>query len=180
MKIELRELREGSNPVRFTIPTETVGQIVRDVDELYGADGELVVDLDVQRFDMLLQLTGSVRAPIHFECARCLTERRRDLEIPIRWTLLPRESLGGDVSEKEEVELTSDDLDTSFYDNEEIDLGELAREAVLLAIDPAPRCDPEEGCAASEVLLEADPSPPTPADDPRWAPLKQLLAKQKN
>lgn len=174
MKIVIRELREGSNPIRFEMSATQVDEIVKDMDELYASHADADVDLDIQKYNELMHLRGTVRAPIQFECARCLTERHRDLTIPLHWTLLPKAQV--DAPSKEEIELTTDDLDTSFYEGEEVDLGELAREAILLAIDPAPRCSADEECEADRYLSEPEP----PREDPRWGPLKELLAKKKS
>lgn len=174
MKIVIRELREGSNPLRFTIPAADLAAIVNDLDELYSAERDGEVDLDLQKYSELMHLTGTVHAPIRFSCARCLAERTRELNIPIHWTLLPK---SGQADETEEIELNEDDLDTSFYEGEEIDLGELAREAILLELEPIPRCAPDENCDTSGFVTEAvDGTTEETKEDPRWAPLKKLLA----
>lgn len=182
MKIVIRELREGSNTIRFTLPAEQLAGIVKDLDELYSADSPATVEFELQKYDELMHLSGTVSADVKFECARCLADRVAELRIPIHWTLLPKHGADGDLSRKEEIELTTDDLDTSFYEGEEIDLGELAREAILLELEPIPRCaDPAE-CKPGLELAE-DPSDSDSGaekrEDPRWAPLKQLLDRKK-
>lgn len=179
MKIVIHELREGSNPIRFAIPKAELASIVKDLDDLYDAmeDGE--VEFDLQKYDELMHLSGSVRADVSFECARCLADRVTELRIPIHWTLMPRDGQGGELSRKEEVELTTDDLETSFYEGEEIDLGELAREAILLELDPVPRCADEATCLIDPAAVaKLDEVEAEPSEDPRWAPLKQLLTRK--
>lgn len=183
MKIVIRELREGSNPIRFSISAATLAAIVKDLDDLYDARSDGEVEFDLQKYDGLMHLSGAVRADVSFECARCLADRVTELRIPIHWTLLPKEEQGGELSRKEEIELSTDDLDTSFYEGEEIDLGDLAREAILLELEPVPRCPEGVECDPGPYLSdEAGDTDPDPGDreDPRWAPLKDLLERNKS
>lgn len=175
MKIIIRELREGSNPIRFEIPPTTMGEILQSMDELYRASEAGVVDLDVQKFNEIMHVRGSVAAPIAFECGRCLTPRERTVEIRLNWTLMPKDQL--ETPGVEEVELSTDDLDTSFYAGEEIDLLELAREAILLELDAIPRCGPDEACEADKFLAQPE-EPEEERLDPRWGPLQAMLEKK--
>ncbi|MCB9507133.1 MAG: DUF177 domain-containing protein [Myxococcales bacterium] len=178
MKIFVPELREGSNPVAFPIEREALRGIVRDMDELYDAKGDGDVALDVSKVGGLMHIRGHVRGPISFECARCLADRPRALDIAIAWTLVPRASFAEGLSSEEEIELTADDLDTSFYEGEEIDLMELAREAVLLELEPAPRCADDEACTPSSAVILADAAT-EPKKDPRWSALQDVLDARK-
>ena len=179
MTIVVRELREGSNPIRFPIPAARLDGIVKDVDDLYGARTDGDVDLDVQKLEGMLFLRGKIDAEYFFDCARCLAERQRTLHLPIHWTLIPKTAFS-DPDKETEVELTSDDLDTSFYEGEEIDLGALAREAVLLELPGIPRCADSEVC--TKVLREPENDQPAKKKlDPRWGPLQAMLdAKKQN
>jgi len=177
MKIDITTLHEGSNPVAFEIPADALRAIVRDMDDLYDASGAAAVSFDVQKVDALMLLRGRVEAPIAFECARCLARRERALTVPVLWSLVPKAELSAQLSADEEFELTSDDLDTSFYEGDEIDLGDLAREAILLELNPAPRCADDENCTPHPTLQLATD---TPAGDPRWAPLAAALAARRS
>ena len=171
MKIVVRELREGSNPIRFPLPGPRLDRIVKDVDELYRAETDGAVNLDVQKLEGMLFLRGKVDANYLFDCATCLAERQRTLEIDIHWTLIPKNAFSDEDSQTE-VELTSDDLDTSFYEGEEVDLGELAREAILLELPSIPRCSASEVCTREH---DQEPKPSKDTVDPRWGPIKAML-----
>ena len=171
MKIVVRELREGSNSVRFPIPVPKLDGIVKDVDGLYRAETDGAVDLDVQKLEGMLFLRGKVDANYLFDCAACLAERQRKLEIDIHWTLIPKTAFTDDDNQTE-VELTSDDLDTSFYEGEEVDLGELAREAILLELPSIPRCSEAEVCTRE---YDEEPKPSKETVDPRWGPIQAML-----
>ena len=114
---------------------------------------------------------------MRFECARCLAERKRGLDMRVRWTLVPASQItSGSVSAEEEQELTSDDLDVSFYTGDEVDLGELARETLLLELEPCPRCDVDE-CEGDRYLSPPPEADEVVAEDARWAQLGTLRAE---
>lgn len=176
MKIEIRELRDGSNPAVFEVPEAELNAIVKEADALYFArSGGAKVDLTVDRVDDLLSVRGTIDAMAGFECARCLTENERPIAMKLRWTLVPRTELSGGLSNDEEVGLTTDDLEVSFYEGEEIDLGDLVREALLLELDPAPRCGVDSCVFTTYTTASAEPAD-APVD-PRWAPLAALRGK---
>lgn len=174
MKIDIRNLHEGSNPVRFEIPTARFDGYLKEVDALYSANAPFAVSLDVQKMEDMLWVVGEARATHGAQCARCLAELTPELVLALKWTLLPSSRLSHRVSEEEEVELTTDDLDVSFYDDDEIDLESLIREAVLLETEPIPRCDVDD---CGEKLYSQPPAESGPAVDPRWGPLQQWKEK---
>lgn len=182
MKILVRELSAGENPFDFQVPVGELHGVVRDADELYYArhDGAQV-GMVVDKIDEILSVRGRITsAGCGFECARCLQENAYPLDIRLRWTLVPRSTVArsAGLSAEEEVELTTDDLDVSFFDGEEVDLMEIVREAILLELDPAPRCE-VDSCEfrgyAPPPSHEAEPE-----SDPRWAPLQAMKDKLKN
>ena len=174
MKLDIRELNEGSNPIAFKIDVAGVDAILKEVDDLYVANAPCEVRFDVQKLTDMMLVLGEVRLPHGAQCARCLVDMKRLLTLKIRWTLLPTSSLGHRVSEEEEVELTTDDLDVSFYDGDEIDLADLVREAVLLETEQVPRCDVDD---CSNKLYVQPPADSAPKVDPRWGPLQQMKEK---
>lgn len=175
MKIDITELREGSNPVAFSVPAVTLETIVKEVDDLYELDGaDCQVDFDVERYDTTLMVKGTISAPLLFSCARCLEQNHEKMAIKLRWTLLPRSAFAtADITEEEGVELTSDDLDVSFYDGDEVDLFEIVREAILLELPPVPKC-PVDSCSTIEYLRASAEEAEAPLPDPRWAALRAI------
>lgn len=173
MLINLKELGEGRSRHPFVVPHARYATYVAEADDLYAvAEGECAVDLTLDRVEDVLSLRGTIEGPLQFSCARCLATRQRPLHINVHWTLMPRAKFTAGTTAEEEIELSTDDLDVSFFEGEEIDLEDLVREAILLELDPAPRCE-VDACesdgykAASLVLDEA-------TDDPRWAKLAAL------
>lgn len=180
MKIDLKELREGPNPVAFEVGAEQADTWLREVDELYrGAGQPIVADLSLQRLDDIILVRGTVAGPYGFSCARCLAERAGALDLHVTWTLMPRDKmLDEQTSPDEEFELTADDLDVSFFDSDEIDLGDLVRELVLLELDSIPHCE-VDACEGARYLTAHSRAEPDEGErlDPRWAPLAALKQK---
>jgi len=174
VKISVKELNEGTNAFPFEIETQRFEGILREVDDLYRAAGvACAADLYVDKVEDLLQLKGTVRAPLGFACARCLKDLDGALDLELRWTLLPKSHFEGSP---EEQELTEDDLDVSFFEEDEIDLEALVREAILLELEPIPRCSIDD-CPEARYLADAQSSALTNGLDPRWAPLAALKDK---
>jgi len=104
---------------------------------------------------------GTVSAPWHAECRRCLrtVDGRVDVEFRELFERRPKEG------------------ETYPLGNEEIDLDPLIREAVLLALPLAPLC--EAACqgicpTCGADLNEGPCGCPPPGRDPRWAALDDL------
>jgi uncharacterized protein len=177
--INVKELDQGRNERSFEIPVERFEQYLQQVDVLYhAADEPCHVDLEIDRFEESLFVRGDIEGPMSFECARCLADRDDRLNLNFHWTLFPQESLEVErLSEKEEVELSEDDLDVSFYEGEEVNLEELVRELILLELPPAPHCQTDDCLDIEEIEALKTQKEIENAVDPRWEKLQQLKKK---
>lgn len=176
MIIHIKELKQGRTALSFQIPAPSFEGYLQEVDELYGSTGTpCEVELTVDRFVDNLFLQGTVSGPRAFNCARCLVELRREWELDFHYTMFPQDSLEVErLSEQEEVELSEDDLDVSFYTGEEINLEELVRELILLELEGSPSCGKRKcpNLANVDVLvIEEDAASRI---DPRWEKLIEL------
>jgi uncharacterized metal-binding protein YceD (DUF177 family) len=173
MRIEVQKLAEGANPFAFDVSQEVLHAWVRDADTLYFArEGGASVQMDIMRTDDVVYITGSIRATIGFACARTLEEHVRPLDVALHWSLLPLRTLASapQGDDEDAVDLQEDDLDVSFYTDEGVDLQELAREAVILDLEPCPRSSVDAEIP-SEYTTAAPPSNEGATVDPRWAAL---------
>jgi len=81
------------------------------------------------------RITGSVTGAAELECSRCLKPFSFPVEsIPMDFELLPEGSARGGA----ERELGRGELDTEFYEGDEIDPRDLVREQLLLAVPMVP------------------------------------------
>lgn len=178
MQIHLKELPQGTSARAFEVAEATLQEYLQGVDELYAAAGAPAqVEMRLDRFDDTILVRGEIDFPYAYECARCLVQRQKERHIPLNWSLLPTKALDTHrLSDEEEVELSSDDLDVSFFSGEEIDLADLAREAIVLDFDPVPTCGEPE-CDSRFAALQQLAAREEDQIDPRWADLVALKSK---
>lgn len=181
MQIRLQQFRQGRQELQFEVPADELRAHFADIGSTYEAlDAPAEFDGAVDRTDDTLVIRGLIAVRYRLICSRCVAERERDSALPIRWTLVPLRVLDAHrLRDDEELELSTDDLDVSFYSGNEIDLGELVREALILELDPGDECG-EEGCDERLAALSAAMDAEVKEDvDPRWAGLADLKSKMK-
>jgi uncharacterized protein len=122
---------------------------------------DVVVDTLLEWVTEGVLATGTVDAPWHGRCRRCLEEVHGAVHVPFQ----------------ELFEASPRDGESYPLRHDHIDLEPLAREALLLELPLAPLCREEcHGlCGACGADLNVDPSHTHEEDrDPRWAALDQL------
>jgi uncharacterized protein len=87
------------------------------------------------------------------------------------------------MSDEDEQELAQEELDLSYYDNDEIDIQALIKEQVLLSVPMKPVCS--ENCKGICVTCGKDLNAglcecKEDGHDPRLAPLQKLKEAMKN
>lgn len=117
-----------------------------------------------------LVLEGDASGALEVSCDRCLKPFVREMQVPID-TLLAAE-----LANEE------DEGDIVLLEGDEVDLGELARTAFILAMDTKQLCDEDcKGlCARCGANLNDGPCGCKPEVDPRLAKLAQLLDRPEN
>mgnify|MGYP001365133890 CR=1 FL=1 len=120
------------------------------------------------------EVHGKISTVAEIDCSRCLNGIETVLEIPFRAAFVSPEY----YSEQAEKELDSDELDVSISENDEIDLKELVREQILLALPAQFLCSEDcKGlcpvCGANKNLIDCNCR--ENETDPRWAGLKNLI-----
>jgi len=137
------------------------------------------VDLDL-RLESVVEgvlVSGSARARVDAECARCLEPVTWDefADIQELFVYPPQDARGHRVEEAGDDEedgppVIEDDL---------IDLEATVRDAVVLRLPIAPLCreDCPGLCVECGALLALDPAHRHEVNDPRWAALGALLDK---
>jgi uncharacterized protein len=120
-----------------------------------------------------VQLAGELIAAVSFDCDRCLKPLTIPVEQTFDLTYVPP------VRTEEEKELGDDDLLVAFYTDQVIDVDDLVREQIELAVPMSRLCSdkcrglcPECGANLNEADCRCNPEDV----DPRWAALTQLKA----
>jgi uncharacterized protein len=125
------------------------------------------------------RLVGTVGATLELVCSRCLEPFTVPVHAAFDLRYLPQTENTGD----EEAEVEEDDLTSSFYRDDAIDLAQLIEEQFYLALPMKPLCRPDcQGlcpqCGVNRNLETCECE--TRWEDPRMAGLKALFSERKN
>jgi uncharacterized protein len=125
------------------------------------AERNVTVDVTIESLTDGITVEGTVTAKWEAECRRCLAEAGEVLRIPVRelFQVIP-------IAE-----------DAYEYDGEQLDLAQLARDAILLELPLAPTCRPDcaglcPECGANRN--DGDCGHNTAPTDARWSALDSL------
>lgn len=146
-----------------------------------GAEGDsfsvvspVILSFDIDRQDIGgYRLAGHLSGEIELTCSRCLESFRLPVGADFDLRYVPRIENGGEG----EREVEEDDLTTAFYEDDQIDLGQLVTEQVQLALPMKPLCaDACRGlCPQCGTNLNTDACRCSQKwEDPRLAGLKAL------
>ena len=136
-------------------------------------DGPAVFDGEIFRDERRTYLGGMIAATVETDCSRCLEPVKRSFEIPFR-DIFVDASLETD---QREVEIDDDALDESLVIGGRVDLAEVVREQILLAMPEQVFCSEDcRGlcpiCGGNRNLIDCKCEDDDV--DPRWAALKNL------
>jgi uncharacterized protein len=143
-------------------------------DERAQLAGPIEVSGRITRSPEKVRAKGTVRGSVQVECDRCL----REIELPINLEFDLEYVTEGEYNRLQAAELLEEDLTLSVFDGEVIDIDEMVREQVLLAVPSQVLCDENckglcEKCGSNRNLVECRCE--TREMDPRWAELKKLM-----
>src|SRR4051812_28989107 len=151
--------------------------------EAFAADGEafrvvapVLLVFDIVKDKQHFQLNGSVATVLELPCSRCLEPFTTaiDSHFDLRYQPHAHPAESGHDAERQ---IEEDDLSTAFYDDDQIDLGQLMREQFYLALPMKPLCsDACRGlCPVCGINLNRGTCDcKREWDDPRLAVLKAL------
>jgi uncharacterized protein len=133
------------------------------------------VHLRVARDGAEVAVDGVVEATVPQVCGRCLESFPVSVRALIDLRFMPRPALG------DTLELSSDDFETDFYADDQLNLAALVRTEATLALPMKPLCQPScrglcPGCGANRNVDAC--ACPADRPDPRFAGLRGLLARR--
>ncbi len=119
------------------IPEEGLEVVLDERLEIEGvaAGSSVTARISVTKMDTEVIVSGSMSVDMANTCSRCLKEFREVRELPVDVVYHPADEVG-----PERHELHDDELDTGFYRDDELDLGDLLREQVMLNLQMKPLC----------------------------------------
>ena len=167
------------------IDLDSVGNVPKVIESLFepaeiDLEGEPVslagpvkLTAEVQRRDVRMHLNGKLAADVRLDCTRCLEPVAKHIEEPFEAIFLD----AAYETDAKEVEVADAALDESLVEGGQVDLAEVVREQLLLALPIQTLC--KEGCkglcpqcGANLNLIDCKCSDDD--IDPRWAALKSL------
>jgi uncharacterized protein len=169
MQLDLTRYRQPLGHFSRTFQPEEVEQ----PGDAYRVVAPVRLEFELHKDKERFRLVGSAVTELELPCSRCLEPFR----LPVNAAFDLRYHPASAMSQDEEREVEEDDLDTSYYRDDQIDLNELLREQFYLALPMKPLCreDCKGLCAVCGTNLNTGTcSCNTEWADPRLAPLRGL------
>ena len=170
MQLDLTRYRQPLNHFSRIFQPDDVGQ----EGDAYRIVAPVHLDFDLHKDKDRFRLVGTARTELELPCSRCLDPFRMPVDATFDLRYLPATEMTAD----EEREVQDEDLETSYYRDDQIDLNELLREQFYLALPMKPLC--REDCKGLCAQCGTNLNTGTCAcaaewEDPRLAPLKGLI-----
>jgi uncharacterized protein len=169
MQLDLTRYRQPLNHFAREFPPEEVAQEA----DPYAIVAPVRVDMDIHKDKARFRLEGTAKTELELTCSRCLEPFRMPVDAEFDLRYLPATDAAGEG----EREVTEEDLDTSVYRDDRIDVNEVLREQFYLALPMKPLC--RDDCAGlcpqcgTNLNMGACACEPQVAD-PRLAPLRRF------
>jgi uncharacterized protein len=148
-----------------------------DEGEAYRVVAPVDLAFEIHKDKEKFRLVGRVRTELELGCSRCLEPFRMPVEAPFDLRYLPV----AEAAAEGEREVAAEDLETSYYRDDQIDLNELLREQFYLALPMKPLCEeqcrglcPQCGTNLNTAACDCAPA----WEDPRLAALKQFRDRE--
>ena len=168
-KLDLSRIRQAET--RFERTFDPLAMATEGDDYRIVAPVELAFDIhkDKDRF----RLEGTLKTTLELSCSRCLEPFQMPVDIDFDQRYMPQ----AEATSELEAEVPEDDLETSYYRAEEIDLNDLIHEQFYLAMPMKPLCldDCKGLCPQCGTNLNTGTCDCAPAwEDSRLAALKAI------
>ena len=124
---------------RYRRPVESFARTfapadVGEKDDAYTVVSPVDLAFEVHKDKDRFRLVGTVKTELELGCSRCLEPFRLPVDATFDIRYLP----ASEASHQEENEVEEEDLGTSYYRDDQIDLNELLREQFYLALPMKP------------------------------------------
>ena len=133
--------------------------------------------LKIEKTASEIVIHGNVMADIKLQCGRCMEDFSVNKNIPVEVVYHPID----EIRKEETHEIRNEELDTAFYEGEELDITELLKEQILLNIPMKPLCTDE--CLGMCIrcgtnLNKQKCNCVIDKSEPRFSALKEILNKK--
>jgi len=169
MRIELENLEGGKGDFAHVYEPHDLNP----VDERVSLTQPATVSGKVRLAGNEVFVNGHVETRAKIECDRCL----RPVETPVNADFALEYISGSEYESSEAAELTEAEMSVSVFDGQAIDVDEMVKEQILLAVPTRMLCREDCKGICPECGTDrntSDCSCATSDIDPRWAALKNL------
>ena len=173
MQLDLAKIRQ---PQQSFARTFQPAEVSMGDEDAYRVVAPVQLAFEIHKDKDRFRLAGTVRTELELGCSRCLEPFRLPVDQAFELRYLPQ----AEASTEPESEVADEDLETSFYRDEQIDLNELLREQFYLALPMKPLCAeacrglcPQCGTNLNTGTCDCEPV----WDDPRLAALRELKSR---
>ncbi len=174
MKFRLEDIPEEGLEANFSEAEDWLDERLRAEEKrLFRIVGPILVHLRLSRAGRMIHVKSRLETRVEWVCARCLEPFSRPLNSEFSVVLKPKP----DFSPEEERELNREDLESDFYEGEEINLTPFVQDQVLLTLPPKAVCreDCRGLCQRCGKNLNRETCQCATAEvDPRLASLKHF------
>jgi uncharacterized protein len=173
MRIEVDQLEGGSKPFAHVYAPE---ELILDEESARLTEAPQITG-SARRRGNEVRLRGQITARAEVDCDRCLKSSAVPIETQFDVTYIPASEYGLNQT----AELQEDDLLVSVYEGDAINVDEIVREQILLALPARALCGEE--CKGLCPVCGTDRNISACAceereTDPRWTALKNLVNGQ--
>jgi uncharacterized protein len=169
MRIVLENLEGGKGDFAHVYQTDELNPI----DERVVLTAPVTVNGQVRVAGNEVFVNGHVETRAQVDCDRCL----KPVELPVNTDFALEYISGVDYESSAAAELTEADMSLSVFDDEAIDVDEIVKEQILLAVPSRMLCREDCKGICPECGIDKNTGEcacVTDNTDPRWAVLKSL------
>ena len=129
MKICVTNIPEDELSLQFSKDGDWFHNLLPEKEKRELSLQKIDVSLSLKRLRDTVSILGNIKTIINVECCRCLEVISLPLNSEFKYTMFP----GGD-KEREELELSPEDLEFGYYQDDTIDLNRIIFEQIVLQI----------------------------------------------
>src|SRR5256714_13574362 len=169
MRVELKNLEGGKGEFAHVYQTEELNPI----EERVQLTAPATVNGKVRVAGTEVFVNGHIDTRAQVECDRCL----QPIELPVNADFALDYISGADYESSEGAELTEAEMSLSVFDGEAVDVDEIVKEQILLAVPTRMLCREDCKGICPQCGIDRNTgecSCVTNDTDPRWAALKNL------
>ncbi len=169
MRIELENLQGGKGGFAHVYQPDDLNPF----DERIRLVEPVAVKGNVKLAGAQVVVNGHIDTRVQVECDRCL----QPAELPVNADFALEYVTGSDYESSEAAELTHEEMSVSVFDGEAIDVDEMVKEQILLAVPTRMLCREDCKGICPECGIDRNSGKcacVTDDVDPRWAALKNL------